>query len=95
MAPSSFLLAALLTLGLVAGTHAQDGQTINTGPKMGGTASSGTGVRTGQGPLSQPVPPAASSIYNSQQNLQGTPQRPQGVPGPVQTFPSRQPFGTR
>lgn len=96
MKPSSFLLfASLLTLGLFSGAHAQDGQTINSGPKMGGTASSGTGVKTGQGPLSQPVPPAASSIYNSQQNLQGNPQRPQGARGPVQTYPSQQPFGTR
>lgn len=95
MKPSSFLFASLLTLGLFSGAHAQDGQTMNSGPKMGGTASSGTGVKTGQGPLSQPVPPAASSIYNSQQNLQGNPQRPQGARGPVQTYPSQQPFGTR
>jgi hypothetical protein len=90
------LFASLLTLGLLSGALAQNSQRTNTAPKMGGTASSGTGVRTGQGPLSQPVPPAASSIYNSQQNLQGNnTQRPQGMRGPVQTYPSEQPFGTR
>ena len=95
MTTSSLLLASLLTVGFLTGAQAQQGQITNSGPKMGGTASSGTGVRTGQGALSQPVPPAASSIYNSQQNLQGGPQRPQGIQGPVLTYPSQQPFGTR
>jgi len=57
---------------------------------MGGTATSGTGVRTGQGPLSQPIPPATSTT-NPQQN----PQRPQNTQGPAQTNPPQQPFGSR
>jgi hypothetical protein len=95
MTTPSLLLASLLTVGLLTGAQAQSGQTTNSERKMGGTASGGTGVRTGRGPLSQPIPPAAGSIYNSQQNLQGGPLRPQGVQGPVLTSPSQQPFGTR
>jgi hypothetical protein len=65
-------------------------QKPNTGTGMGGTATSGTGVRTGKGPLSQPIPPATSTT-NPQQN----PQRPQNTPGPAQTNPPQEPFGSR
>ena len=96
---TSYLLATLLVLGSSTGTLAQgtkdtDGaansQKSNTGTGMGGTATSGTGVRTGKGPLSQPIPPATSTT-NPQQN----PQRPQNTPGPAQTNPPQEPFGSR
>ena len=57
---------------------------------MGGSASTGTGVKTGKGPLSQPIPPAVSTM-----NPQPSPQRPQNMQGPTQTNPSQQPFGTK
>jgi hypothetical protein len=69
-------------------------QKPNTGTGMGGTATSGTGVRTGKGPLSQPIPPATSTT-NPQQNPQQNPQRPQNTPGPAQTNPPQEPFGSR
>jgi len=98
-AKTTCLLATLLVLGSSAGAHAQGvgdtgnsstSQKSNTGTGMGGTATSGTGVRTGQGPLSQPIPPATSTT-NPQQNSQ----RPQNTPGPAQTNPPQQPFGSR
>jgi hypothetical protein len=73
---------------------AATGQKSNTGTGMGGTATSGTGVRTGKGPLSQPIPPATSTT-NPQQNPQQNPQRPQNTPGPAQTNPPQEPFGSR
>lgn len=100
---TSCLLATLLVFGNSAGTLAQgtgdtDGaatnQKSNTGTGMGGSATSGTGVRTGQGPLSKPIPPATSTT-NPQQNLQQSPQRPQNTPGPAQTNPPQEPFGSR
>lgn len=94
--PSSLFLAAVLAFGITAAAQAQVVNSRTGAPTgVGGTASSGTGVRTGQGPLSQPVPPASSSISNSQQNQnqQGTIQRPQGSLGPVQTVPPQKPFG--
>jgi hypothetical protein len=57
---------------------------------VGGTASTGTGVKTGKGPLSHPIPPAVSTT-----NPQPTPQRPQNMQGPTQTNPPEQPFGSR
>jgi hypothetical protein len=93
------LLATLLVLGSSAGAHAQGtkdpgggaiSQNSNSGTGMGGTATSGTGVRTGQGPLSQPIPPATSTT-NPQQNSQ----RPQNTQGPALTNPPQQPFGSR
>jgi hypothetical protein len=93
------LLATLLVLESSAGAHAQGAgdtggaatsQKSNTGAGMGGTATSGTGVRTGKGSLSQPIPPATSTT-NPQQN----PQRPQNTQSPAQTNPSQQPFGSR
>jgi hypothetical protein len=59
----------------------------------GGNPNTGTGVATGRGPLSQPVPPAVSTT-NPRQNLQQGPQRPQNSGGPALTNPSQQPFGS-
>jgi hypothetical protein len=84
---TSCLLATLLVLGSSASAYAQ-------GTGKGGTATSGTGVSTGQGPLSQPIPPATSTT-NPHQNSQQNPQRPQNTLGPAQTNPSQQPFGSR
>jgi len=90
----------VLALASIAGANAQGiGDTGSSTSKksnsgVGGTATSGTGVRTGQGPLSQPIPPATSSV-NPRQNFQQTPQRPLNVQGPAQTNPPQQPFGTR
>ena len=91
------LAATLLTLGIIGISHAQyigypENAETNTTPNsnVGGTASSGTGVRTGHGPILQPIPPATSTL-NPQQN----PNRPQGAPGPALTYPSPQPFGSR
>jgi hypothetical protein len=102
MSKTSFccLLAMVLALANVAGAHAQGiGETGGTTSSKsntvaGGTATSGTGVKTGQGPLSQPIPPATSSA-NPRQNLQQGPQRPLNMQGPAQTNPPQQPFGTR
>ena len=88
---SSVFLAGLLVLGLAAGAHAQ-GTQQNMNPGVGGTASSGTGVTTGRGAGSQPVPPAASR-FNNQQNQQQN--RPLNAPGPTQTNPGQNPFGSR
>src|SRR5664280_627102 len=96
---TSCLLATLLVLGSSAGAHAQGtgdtggaatSQKTDTGTGRGGTATSGTGVSTGQGPLSQPIPPATSTT-----NPQHDPQRPQNTQGPAQTNPPQQPFGSR
>ena len=98
-AKTTCLLATLLALGSSAGAHAQGvgdagsaatSQKSSTGTGMGGTATSGTGVRTGQGPLSKPIPPATSTT-----NSQRDPQRPQNTQGPAQTNPPEQPFGSR
>jgi hypothetical protein len=56
----------------------------------GGTATTGTAVRTGHSPLSQSVPPAVSTLNPPQSS-----QRPQNFRGPAQTYPSNNPFGTR
>ena len=84
-APSSVLLSGLLVLGLTAGAYAQGTQQgINAGgrtvvaPSSSQSSGTGTAVPTGQGPLTQPVGPAASSLN-----------RPVGG----QTNPSPQPFG--
>jgi hypothetical protein len=96
---TSCLLVTLLVLGSSGGTLAQgtgdpggaaNSHKSNTGTGMGGTATSGTGVRTGKGPLLKPIPPATSTT-NRQQN----PQRPQNTPGPAQTNPPQEPFGSR
>ena len=77
----------------IAGARAQGtGNTSGTG--MGGSAATGTGVKTGHGPLSQPIPPAVSTT-NPRQNPQQNPQRPQNMQGPAQTNPPQEPFGSR
>ena len=55
-----------------------------------GPAASGTGVRTGQGPLTKPIPPAVSTM-----NPPHNPQLPQNMRGPVHTNPPQEPFGSR
>ena len=100
MRKAFYLLATSLVLGSIAGVHAQGtGETdratkSSMGTGMGGTATSGTAVKTGQGPLSQPIPPATSTT-NPQQNSQQNPQRPINMQAPAQTNPSQQPFGSR
>jgi hypothetical protein len=94
--PATILLAALLAFGAIVDARAQSGTPSgqNTRTGLGGTATSGTAVRTGRGPLSQTIPPASSTL-NLQQNSQQNSQRPLNAPGPVHTNPSQQPFGTR
>lgn len=61
---------------------------------QGGSYGAGTGARTGQGPLSQPVPPA-TSLTNPRQNYYypQSPNRPQNYGGPAVTNPPQYPFG--
>jgi hypothetical protein len=58
--------------------------------RAGGTATTGTGVKTGKGPLTQPIPPAVSTS-----NPPHNPQLPQNMQGPVHTNPPKEPFGSR
>lgn len=81
-------LAAALILASIAIAFAQSGGTAST------NSSSGTGVKTGKGPLTQPIPPAVSTT-NPSQNYPQNPQRPQNSTGPTLTNPPQQPFGTR
>jgi hypothetical protein len=81
-------LSALLLIMTLVGAQAQGiNDSINAGHRtgVGGTATTGTGVPTGHSPLSQPIPPAASS-YNSRYGAGRV---------PTTTSPSRYPFGTR
>lgn len=86
---SSRLIATALALGTTGASYtpalvqAQDS-------RVGGSATSGTAVRTGRGPLSYPVPPAVSTLNPPQ-----SPQRPQGFRGPAMTSPPAHPFGSR
>ena len=93
------LIVSLLVLGGSASGGAQGigetdlssgGKKLDNNSGIGGTATSGTGVKTGKGPLSQPIPPAASTL-NPQQN----PQRPLNTRGPTLTNPPQQPFGSK
>jgi hypothetical protein len=77
----------------IAGARTQ-GTGNPSGTGMGGTAATGTGVKTGHGPLSEPIPPAVSTT-NPRQNPQQNPQRPQNMQGPAQTNPPQEPFGSR
>ena len=77
----------------IASEHAQGGDNTS-GSEKGGSAATGTGVKTGHGPLSQPIPPAVSTT-NPRQNLEQNPQRPQNMQGPAQTNPPQEPFGSR
>lgn len=94
-----YLFATLLVVGSVAGAYCQgvgdtDGVTtsrkLHTGTGAGGTAASGSGVRTGKGPLSKSVPPAVSTT-----NPQQDPRRPLNSQGAVPTNPPTEPFGSR
>lgn len=82
----------LVLVAMLASTSLAQAQ--KSGGGVGGTATTGTGVRTGQGPLAQPVPPA-TSLTNTQQNNSLNSQRPINSQGPAQTNPSQTPFGTR
>jgi hypothetical protein len=91
--------AAMLLLAGGFAANAQgtgnDGRTTTTGQSSNRSSENGkTSVKTGRGPLSQPLPPAVSTT-NPGQNLQQSPQRPAYSPGPAMTNPSQQPFGTR
>jgi hypothetical protein len=79
----------ILCTGLVVGTIAAGTPAYANGYKTGGTATTGTAVRTGHGPLYYPVPPAVSTL-----NPPYSPQRPQNFRGPASTYPSPPPFGT-
>jgi hypothetical protein len=95
---TSCVVAGLLLLAGTAAANAQgtdnSGSTTTGQNSNSGSESRGTGVKTGRGPLSQPIPPAVSTT-NPGQNLQQSPQRPVSSPGPATTNPSQQPFGTR
>jgi hypothetical protein len=86
--PTCQVLAILLVFGSIADARAQGVSQQNTS-RIGGTATTGIGVKTGRGPLSQRIPPAVSTA--NPQN----PNRPQNMQGPAQTSPSQQPFGSR
>ena len=87
MITKATLLAVIgLAMGTAPGIAADAG--MQTG--AGGTATTGTAVRTGRSALSQPVPPAVSTSNPPQSS-----QRPQNFRGPAQTYPSSNPFGTR
>jgi len=88
----SRLLISFVVLGSIPTAHAQ-----GTNQYGGSTA-----VRTGQGPLSQPIPPATSRInpYNYAQTPYRNPYyypqtryRPQYYGGPAVTNPPQYPFG--
>jgi hypothetical protein len=91
-AKTCWLLATALTLGSIGGINAQGvtESAANPDNSAGGTATTGTGVRTGHGPLSQPIPPA-TNLTNPQQGSQ----RPGYTWGPAQTNPPEHPFGSR
>jgi hypothetical protein len=82
------MAAILVVVTSTAAARAQGTGRIGTG--AGGTATTGTGVPTGSGALSQPIPPAASTL-----NPPPNRQRPQNYRGPALTSPPQNPFGTR
>ena len=100
MACSKFsrLLISLVVLGSIPNAHAQGtsqneyggGASYATRPGGFYGTGGGTGVRTGRGPLSQPIPPAAS-LANPRQNYYYN--RPQNYWGPTATNPPQYPFG--
>ncbi len=100
----SLLLVSLLFLGTTPHAHAQGTQQNLYGgsgsyaTRPGGYYGGG-GIPTGRGPLSQPIPPAASTI-NPYQNRQyyypgpaNPPERYWSYPGATPTYPSQHPFG--
>ncbi len=83
------LLAAAIVISGVAGAHAQtdgDADRVTTDQR----SNTGSGVKTGRGPLAQPTPPATSTMKPQQDS-----QRPQNMQGPAQTNPPQHPFGTK
>jgi hypothetical protein len=93
MTRATACLALLLALGSIAGANAQGIHDNNDNGKAD-KGTSGSGVKTGRGPLSYPIPPAVSTT-NPNQNYQRGPERPQNMPGPALTNPPQQPFGSR
>lgn len=95
-----WLLIGFVVIGSIPTAHAQGTNPYSgrggyvTG--LGGSYGTGgtTGIRTGQGPLSQPIPPA-TSLTNPRQNYYypQTPNRPQYYGGPAVTNPPQYPFG--
>jgi hypothetical protein len=107
MACSQFsrFLISLVVLGNIPSAHAQGtsqyeyggGGSYATRPGgfYGTGGYSGGGVPTGRGPLSQPIPPAAS-LRNPRQNYYYYPQTPyRNYWGPTATNPPQYPFGAR
>jgi hypothetical protein len=96
MASSKFLWLLIISvvIGNVPAAHAQG--TNQYGGRGGYATGSGgsTGVRTGRGPLTQPIPPA-TSLANPRQNYYypQTLNRPQNYGGPAVTNPPQYPFG--
>ena len=85
----------LLAGGVAANAQGTGYDGTTTGQSSDGSPENGkTAVKTGRGPLSQPLPPAVSTT-NPGQNLQQAPQRPVYSPGPTMTNPPQHPFGTR
>jgi hypothetical protein len=107
----SRLLIGLVVLGNIPNAHAQGTNQYagggNYATRPGGFYGTGgyyyrsgdyyrgSGVPTGRGPLSEPIPPAASLI-NPRQNYYYYPHRPQNYYwGPTATNPPQYPFGAR
>lgn len=96
----SWVLMGVLLAGSIPAANAQGTNQYGgssgyvTGPGGSYGAAPGTGARTGQGPLSQPVPPA-TSLTNPRQNYYypQTSNRPQNYWGPAVTNPPQYPFG--
>jgi hypothetical protein len=92
MKTAGLVLTTIIFAAVADPSFAQSQSGMSTG--VGGTATTGTAVRTGRGALSQPVGPAASTVNPQQNYNQGGPSRPANVPGPASTYPSQQPFGS-
>jgi hypothetical protein len=95
----SQLVVSLVVLASITSAHAQGtNQYGRTGgyTQPGGYYYYGPGapVVTGRGPLTQPIPPAVSSI-NRGQNVQQGPYGSQNYWGPALTNPPQYPFGAR
>lgn len=99
------LLVGLLILGSIGAAHAQGTNQYGSGQRGGyiggggygrydGYVGTGSPTVTGRGPLSQPIPPAVSSI-NRGQNVQQGPYGSQYYSGPALTNPPQYPFGSR
>ena len=87
--PAFFVAAAFLLVSMAIAQAQGTEQTRDAGNGVGGTASTGTGVKTGHGPNMQPGPAVGTMNppYNSNR-----PMNRQG--GPTLTHPPKHPFGT-